>query len=114
INKCALSSKFADHTKMKVSTVAVLVMVAMLMMSVAVYSDDASSHGVTEKQVAAAANAHGSNGGSVVTEAASTDSTAGASGTSSAGASGTNIDSNYYVTMKGYMEYMRKYGGKQP
>uniref|UniRef100_A0A0D9ZH98 Uncharacterized protein n=1 Tax=Oryza glumipatula TaxID=40148 RepID=A0A0D9ZH98_9ORYZ len=99
---------------MKVSTVAVLVMVAMLMMSVAVYSDDASSHGVTENQIAAAANAHGSNGGSVVTEAASTDSTAGASGTSSAGASGTNINSNYYVTMKGYTDYMKRIGGNKP
>uniref|UniRef100_A0A0E0KN12 Uncharacterized protein n=1 Tax=Oryza punctata TaxID=4537 RepID=A0A0E0KN12_ORYPU len=99
---------------MKASTVAVLVIMAMLMMSVAVYSDDASSHGVTEKQIAAAANSHGSNGESV-TEAASTDSSTGSSGTSSAGVSGTNINSNYYVSMKGYMDYIKRSGGnKQP
>ncbi|XP_006652109.1 uncharacterized protein LOC102699300 [Oryza brachyantha] len=124
---------------MKASMVAVLVMMEMLIMSVIVYADDASSHVVMDEEITVVANSHGKNEGSVskdgiapgrklISEATNTDSStagvsstssdagnagtssAGASGTSSAGAGGTGIDSNYYVTIKGYKDYMKKFG----
>uniref|UniRef100_A0A0D9W2I8 Uncharacterized protein n=1 Tax=Leersia perrieri TaxID=77586 RepID=A0A0D9W2I8_9ORYZ len=110
---------------MKASTVAVLVMIAMLMMSVTVYSDHARSHGVMNKQITAVASSHGSSGGSVfkvgivpgrklISEAANTDTSVGVSGAGTTSTTTTTIDSNRYMTAKWYGQYMNQFGGRQP
>lgn len=94
-----------EYTMMKASTVAVLIMMAMPMMFTIAYSDNASSHGTKTEETTAVAISHASNGGSSFTsgKAAGRKLLQDPASTDSAGVS---TDSNHYMTVKEYKNYM--------